>query len=98
MLRAQAVYTDPAECERRRIPPKLASSYLRATITEKNKRGGEQVSDIKFDEPDSVDYQQARDAAAYCRELSGCFLLLYGKAAADKVIADYKKKVQEMMK
>lgn len=38
MLRAQAVYTDPAECERRHIPPKLASSYLRATITEKNKR------------------------------------------------------------
>lgn len=55
------------------------------------------MNDIKFGEPDSVDYQQARDAAAYCRELAGSFLLLYGKAAGDKVIADYKKKVQEMM-
>ena len=56
------------------------------------------MNDIDFGNPDSVDYQQARDAAAYCRELAGCFLMLYGKDAADKVIADYRKRIQELKK
>lgn len=56
------------------------------------------MNDIKFGEPDSVDYQQERDDSFYKRELARCFLGLFGKQAADKVIADYKKKLQEMMK